>query len=44
MDQTFRDAMTAGYALDEPSSILGSPMHDGERRSTTPASRSRSRC
>ena len=30
MDQAFRDAMTDGYALTEPSLVLGSPMHDGE--------------
>jgi septum formation inhibitor MinC len=30
MDQAFRDAITAGYALDEPSLILGSAMHEGE--------------
>ena len=30
MDQAFRDAMTAGYALTEPGLIIGSPMHDGE--------------
>jgi DNA helicase HerA-like ATPase len=30
MDDAFRDAMTAGYALTEPSIVLGSPMHDGE--------------
>ena len=30
MDQAFRDAMTAGYALSEPTLILGSAMHDGE--------------
>jgi DNA helicase HerA-like ATPase len=30
MDQAFRDAMTAGYALDEPAVTLGSPMRDGE--------------
>jgi len=30
MDQAFRDAMTAGYALSEPGLVLGSPMHDGE--------------
>ena len=30
MDQAFRDAMTAGYALTEPGLILGSPMLDGE--------------
>ncbi len=27
---SFRDEMAAGYGLDEPSVILGSPMHDGE--------------
>ena len=30
MDQPFRDAMTAGYTLSEPSVVLGSAMHDGE--------------
>ncbi len=30
MDQSFRDAMAAGYALTEPGIVLGSPMHDGE--------------
>src|SRR6476660_2656376 len=30
MDQAFKDAMTAGYALSEPSVILGSAMQDGE--------------
>ena len=30
MDQGFHDAMAAGYALTEPSLILGSPMKDGE--------------
>jgi DNA helicase HerA-like ATPase len=30
MDQAFRDAMTAGYSLDEPAVTLGSPMRDGE--------------
>ena len=30
MDQAFRDAMTAGYTLTEPSLILGSAMRDGE--------------
>jgi DNA helicase HerA-like ATPase len=30
MDQAFREAMTAGYALSEPGLIIGSPMHDGE--------------
>ena len=30
MDQAFRDAMTAGYALSEPGLIVGSPMRDGE--------------
>jgi hypothetical protein len=30
MDQAFRDAMTAGYALDEPSLVLGSAIHGGE--------------
>ena len=29
MDQAFRDAMTAGYALDEPSLVLGSAIHGG---------------
>jgi DNA helicase HerA-like ATPase len=30
VDQSFRDEMTAGYALTEPSIIIGSPMLDGE--------------
>jgi len=30
MDQAFRDAMTAGYALAEPSLVIGSAMRDGE--------------
>jgi DNA helicase HerA-like ATPase len=30
MDQAFRDEMTQGYGLSEPSLILGSPMLDGE--------------
>jgi hypothetical protein len=30
MDQAFRDAMTAGYALTEPGLVLGSAMHGGE--------------
>jgi DNA helicase HerA-like ATPase len=30
MDQSFRDEMTAGYALTEPSIVIGSPMLDGE--------------
>ena len=30
MDQAFRDAITAGYTLDEPTIVLGSPMHEGE--------------
>jgi len=30
MDQAFREAMTAGYALSEPGLVLGSPMRDGE--------------
>ena len=30
MDQAFRDAITAGYTLDEPTLVLGSAMHDGE--------------
>ena len=30
MDQAFRDAITAGYTLDEPGLVLGSAMHDGE--------------
>jgi DNA helicase HerA-like ATPase len=30
MDQAFLDAMTAGYSLDEPSIVLGGPMHEGE--------------
>ena len=30
MDQTFRDEMTAGYALTEPGLVIGSPMLDGE--------------
>ena len=30
MDQAFRDAITAGYALSEPGVVIGSAMHDGE--------------
>ena len=30
MDQAFRDAITAGYTLAEPSLIIGSAMHEGE--------------
>ena len=30
MNDAFVEAMRAGYALDEPSIIIGSPMHDGE--------------
>ena len=30
MDQAFRDAITAGYTLGEPSIVLGSAMHEGE--------------
>jgi uncharacterized protein len=30
MDQAFRDAMTAGYSLGEPTVVLGSALHDGE--------------
>ncbi len=30
MDQAFRDAITAGYTLAEPSIVLGSAMHEGE--------------
>ena len=30
MDQAFRDAITTGYALTEPSIVLGSAMHEGE--------------
>ena len=30
MDQAFRDAMTAGYALSEPGVVIGSPMFEGE--------------
>jgi DNA helicase HerA-like ATPase len=30
MDQAFRDAIAAGYVVDEPTVILGSAMHDGE--------------
>jgi hypothetical protein len=30
MDQAFRDAVTAGYTLDEPALIIGSAMHEGE--------------
>jgi DNA helicase HerA-like ATPase len=30
MDQAFRDVITAGYTLDEPSIVLGSAMHQGE--------------
>jgi DNA helicase HerA-like ATPase len=30
MDQSFREAMTAGYGLDEPAIVLGSALHEGE--------------
>ena len=30
MDQAFRNAITAGYTLAEPSIVLGSAMHEGE--------------
>jgi DNA helicase HerA-like ATPase len=30
VDQAFRDAMQAGYAISEPTIVLGSPMHAGE--------------
>ena len=30
MDQAFRDEMRAGYALEEPSLVLGSPMLGGD--------------
>ena len=40
MAQTFHDAMAAGYALDEPSLILGSPMDGITAHSRTYASRS----
>jgi DNA double-strand break repair helicase HerA and related ATPase len=30
MDQAFRDAISAGYAFDEPTLIIGSAMHQGE--------------
>src|SRR5688572_21024984 len=30
MDQAFRDAISAGYAFDEPSLTVGSAMHEGE--------------
>ncbi len=30
MDQAFRDAITTGYSIDEPTIVLGSAMHDGE--------------
>ena len=30
MDQAFRDAMTAGYTLTEPTVVLGSALHEGE--------------
>jgi DNA helicase HerA-like ATPase len=30
MDKSFRDEMTAGYALTEPALVIGSPMLDGE--------------
>ena len=30
MDQAFKDAITAGYTLDEPAIVLGSAMHEGE--------------
>src|SRR5688500_9706350 len=30
MDQAFRDAIAAGYSLDEPAIVIGSAMHEGE--------------
>jgi uncharacterized protein len=30
MEQAFRDAISAGYAFDEPTLIIGSAMHEGE--------------
>ena len=30
MDQAFRDAISTGYAFDEPTLIIGSAMHEGE--------------
>lgn len=30
MDQAFKDAISSGYALDEPSLIIGSAMREGE--------------
>jgi hypothetical protein len=30
MDQAFRDAIAAGYGIEEPSVVIGSAMHDGE--------------
>ena len=30
MDPAFRDALSDGYALDEPSVVIGSAMHGGE--------------
>jgi len=30
MDESFREEMAAGYALDEPAIVLGSPMLEGD--------------
>jgi DNA helicase HerA-like ATPase len=30
MDQAFQDAITTGYALDEPAIVIGSAMHEGD--------------
>jgi DNA helicase HerA-like ATPase len=35
MDKAFIEAMTAGYALDEPGIVIGSSMHDGELHNET---------
>ena len=43
MDQAFRDAISAGYAFDEPTLIIGSAMHDGRAVQRRPGRRSRCR-
>ena len=35
MEKAFIEAMTAGYALDEPGIVIGSSMHDGELHNET---------
>ena len=36
MNDAFVEAMKTGYALDEPSIVIGSPMHEGELSNGTP--------